>query len=236
VGGGYDTADELTNSLQANASSTYGPPNYWIRYFQPSPHATKISAHPIEECDAIWDSGAKNLSPVSEPEQANLTMGSAQGHADAQMFVNAMVNLWTNVGPLKFPTNNILYSFLGQEGNTNLNSDYWSGWANYVNSFILNGKAPFYACLYCTPGSGNCCNVINNASASAKCYIVWTPVHQRCSGTLRNPPAWAAISCSGVPTHLWQFAIENCPLSVHVDMDLSDIDFAVNCFYLSSRP
>jgi hypothetical protein len=114
--------------MQRNSVNNYGPPNYWLRYYQPSPDATKIQAHPIDECRAIWDSGAKHLGPISEPRQSNLGMGSDQGNADAQSFVSAMIDGWATVGPLKFPTNDTLYCFLGQENTTYLSSGYWSGW------------------------------------------------------------------------------------------------------------
>jgi hypothetical protein len=232
--GGYDTSSEITQTLQRNAVNTYGPPNYWLRYYQPSPCATKIQAHPIDECRAIWDSGAKHLSPISEPRQTNLNNGSAQGQADAQSFVSAMIDVWATVGPLKFPVNQTLYCFLGQEPSTQLGADYWQAWASYLNSYSFNQHLPFFACLYCVPGQGNSCNVINNSSAT--CWIVWTPQHQHCAGQIDNPPAWDAISCSGVPTHLWQFADGGCNLSVNVDKDTSDINFPNFCFYLDARP
>lgn len=238
--GGYDTSVQLTQSLQSSAVNKYGTPNYGIRYFPPSPAATTLDVHPFLECDAIWDSGAKHLSPISEPDQTNLGMDSAQGHADAQTFINTMVNVWTNVGPLTFPTGGTLYSFLGQENSTHLSSGYWSGWASYVNGFVLNGSSPFFASLYCTPGQGNSCTVIQAASGASACFIVWSAEVENstsCRGTLTNPPSWNATFCSGISTNLWQFAEKGaCGLTVDIDMDLSNMNFPNFCFYLKSRP
>lgn len=239
--GGYDTASYI-NSVYSAADSKYGAADYWIRYFTPSPNGTvdQSSSHANSECDADWDSGAKHLSPITSPAQSHLSGSSAQGLADAQAFAAAIHNVWAWVLPLFLPTNNTLYSWLDQEAGTSMSSNYWSGWAGYINSYQWGNAYPLFACLYCNPCGGaghNCTTVV----AAGGCFRIWSsePETPYCGYKLSNLPPWAAHTCScvtsGPPTILWQFAEQPvCNLTVNVDMDEGTM--TPYTFYLGSRP
>lgn len=240
--GGFDTASYVYDV--SGAGSVYGTPTYWIRYFSPSPNGTvdQSGSHANAECDAIWDSGARYLSPITSPLQSRLSGTSAMGQADAQTFVSALHTVYSAVIPLQIPTSNVLYCWLDQEQSTSMSTGYWSGWAGYINTNDWSGQGyyPLYATLYCNPCASNACTTVNTAGG---CYHIWTTQPQKCGYKLSNLPSWAPSGCStsgchtgGGPTvNLWQFALHSyCSLTYNVDMD--DGDIGADCFYLSSRP
>lgn len=241
--GGFDTASYVYD-VRVGAVNNYGTPSYWIRYFSPSINGTvnQSSSHANSECDAVWDSGARNLSPISEPSQSRLSGTSAQGLADAQTFVSALHSVYSAVIPLQMPLNGQLYCWLGQEASTSLSTSYWSGWSGYINSNDWSGQGyfPLYACLYCNPCQSNACTTVSTAGG---CFRIWTTQPQLCGYKLSNLPTWNPKGCStsgchtgGGPTvQVWQFAEQPvCGLSPNVDMDEGDL--SPYSFYLSARP
>lgn len=240
--GGYDTASYI-QTVEAGAVAKYGTPTYWIRYFSPSPNGTvnSSSSNASSECTAAWNSGGKHLCPVSSPSQSRLSGTYAEGQADAQTFVSAMISVYQWVAPLHIPTNNDLRCFLDLEASTVLGSSYWEGWASYLNSYnwFGSGEFPFYACLYCNPcHTSNCTTVTSDGG----CFAIWSsePESPYCSYKLSNLPAWHATSCAscvtgGPTTLLWQFAEVNvCGLTVNVDMNEGTM--SPYSFYLSAKP
>jgi hypothetical protein len=243
--GGYDTACYITDSFQSEVVKKYGAPNYWLRYFTPTPGIDKIDADPIPECQAIWDSGGPHLGPITGPTQTNLNGDKATGQADAEAFVDALTDVYLDVGPLQLPGNGILWCWLDQEPGFPLSSGYWDGWASTIRGTNFDGLGTYlYPCLYCTPHADDSCTVVDNASGSATCYGVWSPepnAPQTCGTDLNNPPSGSPTSCAAITSVLWQFLIavtpqHYCDLAYMVDMDVSFLNFANQCFYLNARP
>ncbi len=241
--GGYDTSVRVQDVWPA--ASKYGNPRYWLRYFANSPGATDLEGAAVSECRAIWNSGGHFLAPIEAPTQSRLSDGYSDGHANAQAFVSAMTTAYYDVGPLLVPNNNILYCWLDQEYGTSLSVSYWNGWATYPDGYNFGslGTYPLYPCLYCSPQSPypNCTTI--GSSSAVHCFGVWTPEPQRCSNVLKNPPSWAAVTCSpysSTPTILWQFhediTADSCQLTVTVDCDLSTLNYPDYCFNVSSSP
>ncbi len=237
--GGYDTASYIYDVYSSGLISKYGTPSYWLRYFSPAPNGTVDSsaAHAKAELDAAWDSGGKHLGPITSPPQSHLSGTYAQGVADAQTFMSALITVYDWVGPLYLPTNKTLYCWLDQGSATSMSTNYWSGWSGYVNSYPFAGGYPFYACLYCNPlAAGHNCSTIGSAGG---CFAVWSsePETGYCGYTLRNLPSWHASGCAppAPSTKLWQFAEAGyCRLSYNVDMDEGTL--TPYSFYLGSRP
>lgn len=237
--GGYDTASFIY-TVRAAADSAYGPPKYWLRYFSPSPNHgvdyNQTSAQ--DECRDDWDSGAKRLSPITRPPLSHYGGTSAQGLADAQAFVNALVTVYYWVAPLLMPSSQQLRCWLDQESGTAMGTGFWGGWSDYVNSYAWSGYGePLFACLYCNPCAGaghNCTTVVS----SGYCWHVWSSTPETsttCGHDLRSLPSWGPNSCAtctsnGPSTTLWQFAEHGvCGLSVNVDMDMGDLSaYALN--------
>jgi hypothetical protein len=240
--GGYDTASWVSD-VYAAAGSKYGAPDYWIRYFSPSPNGTvnSSSSRAKQECSAVWDSGAKHLSPITSPSQSRLGGTYAQGLADAQTFVNALKNVYNWVGPLLLPANGVLRCWLDQESSTSMSSNYWAGWSDYVNAYeFLPGSTPLFACLYCNPcrGAGhNCTTVV----ADGYCWSIWssTPETGYCGYSLKSLPPWHANTCTcatNAPgTSLWQFA-EKTPCSLTVNIDMDEGTLTTYSFHLAYDP
>jgi hypothetical protein len=225
--GGYDTANYV-NVVATAAKSKYGTPDYWLRYFSPSPNGTvnNGATHAKNECNGVWDSGARNLSPITSPSQSRLGGTSAQGLADAQAFVSALRSVYGWVAPLLLPSGGVLRCWLDQESSTSMSVAYWAGWSDYINGYEWNpGYAPLFACLYCNPCAGaghNCTTIV----ADGYCWTIWSsePESPYCSYKVSNLPPWHATTCScvsnGPGTTLWQFAEEGvCGLTVNIDMD-----------------
>jgi hypothetical protein len=237
---GYDTANRIEN-VQASAHSEFGAdPNFWLRYFAPSPAADVVETAAVAESRGAWDSGGPRIGCICAPTQSRLSGSNAEGHADAQAFCAAIYSAYTTVTPLLLPTNGRLYCWLDQEYSTSMSLAYWNGWSGYVGGYVFaeNGTAPLYACLYCAPNSPfPNCTTIGNAGAN-NCYAVWSSTPEPC-GTLTNPPSWRAYSCAGTPTKVWQFGEQGvCGFSANVDLDVgaSGFNTADYCFYLSYRP
>jgi hypothetical protein len=241
--GGYDTSDRVESVWPA--AGKYGNPQYWLRYFNPSPGDNLLEDAAVSECKAIWDSGGNYLSPISVPTQSrlgNTKYGASWGLGDAQSFVTAMNVAYNDVGPLDVPISQFIYCWLDQECSTSLCLEYWNAWSDYIgsNNFGDLGTYPFYAALYCSP---DCtppnCSIIDSSSAYA-CWGVWTPEFQKCGNDLNNISGWDVASCSEVPTVLWQFheniSADGCPLTVDVDMDYDQIDFYQYCFIIAGPP
>jgi hypothetical protein len=240
--GGFDTANTVQN-VRVSAVNEFGAPNFWMRYFTPSPAADQLNNDPVPECQAAWDSGGHYIGPISAPTQSRLSGSSAQGQADAQAYASALLSAYHAVGPLLLPANSTLYCWLDQEYSTSLSLNYWNGWAGYLDGYNFAGLGtyPLYPTLYCDPASPYPnCSTIGNASADY-CYAVWSNEPEPC-GTLKNPPSWRADTCAGyasTPTRLWQFGEQGvCGYSANVDLDLGASGFttANYCFNVSSRP
>jgi hypothetical protein len=237
---GYDTAGEIQNTYAAAHSEFGADPNFWLRYFAPSPYADVVESDPTSECVGAWESGGPRIGPIMAPDQANLASSSAQGLADAESFCAAIYSTFTSVGPLQTPANGMIYCWLDQEYSTTLSLDYWNGWADYVAGykFANVGTRPLYACLYCDPYSPypNCTTI--GASGAAPCHAVWSSEPEPC-GSLANSPSWNADACAAVPTKVWQYGEQGaCGYSANVDLDTGAPDFNEGdyCFYLSSEP
>lgn len=241
---GFDTADTVQDAVSSGALTEHGTPGFWLRYFHPCPNES-LAQDPVTECRAIWDSGASHLSPICDPPSSNESMtgsaGQEQGKDDAQTFVGELVSTYNAVGPLLLPTNQYLLCWLDLESGKTLSSDYWNGWAGYVNAYYWPGAGytnyPLSACLYCNPGNGNGCKVIDNLNNQG-CQYVWASEHETCCcPKLSSPPSWDAEKCSNVPTGLWQWAEQQvCGYYSKVDLDLGSINTVAYCFYLSGRP
>jgi|SRR5215469_3186922 len=239
---GYDTANEIQN-VYSSAHSEFGvSPNFWLRYFTPSPAADVVNSDPVSESRGAWDSGGPRIGCINEPSQSRLASGStAEGQSDGQSFCAAVYSAYTSVGPLQLPTNGTLYCWLGQEASTSLTLNYWNGWARTVHDYVFaeNGLSPLYPCLYCDPPAPPPnCTIIQDSSA-VTCHAVWSSEPEPCTRSIANPPTWNADHCSVVPTKVWQYAEQGaCGLSANVDLDMGAPNFntANYCFYLSSRP
>lgn len=237
---GFDTASTVQNQVPA-AINVWGKPAFWVRYFPPC-YFTPLSADPVTECRAIWDgnSSSPDLGVVTTPNQSRLNGTSAEGQADAQSLISALISTYTSVGPLQLPANGTLFCWLDQEASTSLSLGYWNGWAGYVNGYAYGGGHPFHAALYCNPfAAPPNCSIIDSSSAD-KCYAVWSSEPLRCSNSLANPPAWAAESCANVTTYLWQYWDEGICYNTNANVDLDvghpNTGYGTYCFYLSARP
>ncbi|HEV2343420.1 MAG TPA: hypothetical protein VGS97_04950 [Actinocrinis sp.] len=237
---GFDTASTVQSQVPA-AINVWGAPAFWVRYFPPCGF-TPLSSDPVTECTAIWNgnSGSPHLGTICAPAQSRLSGSGAEGQADAQSFISALISTYTSVGPLQLPTNGTLFCWVDQEASTSLSLSYWNGYANYVNGYAYAGGHPFHAALYCNPfAAPPNCSVIDNASA-AKCYAVWSSEPLECGNTLSNTPAWAAESCSGKTTYLWQYWDEGICYNTNANVDLDvghpNTSYGDYCFYLSAKP
>jgi hypothetical protein len=238
---GYDTASEIQNVYQSAHNEFGADPNFWLRYFSPSPAADVFNSDPTAECEAAWSSGGKSIGCITEPSQGNLNTNSAQGQADAQTFCAAVYSAYTTVHPLNLPSNETVYCWLGQEASTYLDSGYWNGWAGVVAGyeFAENGTHPLYPCLYCNPDAPPPnCSIIDNPD-NVQCVAVWSSEPEPCTASITNTPAWNAESCPSVATKLWQYAEQGaCGLSANVDLDVGAPGFYTPdyCFNLAANP
>ena len=150
---GYDTAGPIQNTY-ASAHHEFGVvPNFWIRYFTPSPAADLFNDDAVAESRGAWDSGGPYVGCISAPRQSRLSGSAAEGQADAQAFAAAMLAAYHAVRPLQLPSNGKLYCWLDQEYSTSLSSSYWNAWADYIANYDFAGLGiyPLYPCLYCNP-------------------------------------------------------------------------------------
>jgi hypothetical protein len=239
---GFDTADPISSQVPV-AITTWGKPNFWIRYFAPCSY-TPLSTNARAECDALWDgnSTAPYLGSMSTPTQSRLSGSSAEGLADAQTYISSMLSAYDTVAPLFLPTNRELWCWLDQEPGTTLSLDYWNGWAGYLNGYELDGFGyPFYAGLHCDPAAPALnCSIVDGPSAAA-CFAVWASGPLRCSNSLASPPpAWTPGTCGSVVTQLWQYWVEDTCRSTAANVDISfarpGTYYPSYCFWLASRP
>jgi hypothetical protein len=64
---GYDTATPIQDTY-ASAHSEFGAdPNFWIRYFTPSPAADLFNDDAVAESRGAWDSGAPSVGAEMQP-------------------------------------------------------------------------------------------------------------------------------------------------------------------------
>ncbi|HEX4833968.1 MAG TPA: hypothetical protein VH478_23080 [Trebonia sp.] len=239
---GYDTASTIQSVYQAGRHEFGVAPNFWMRYFTPSPYADTLNSDAVNECRAAWSSGGPRIGCIMEPVQSRLASNSAaEGQADAQSFCAAVYSTFTTVHPLQLPTRGMLMCWLGQETGSRLSAGYWNGWARTVESyrFAETGTRPLYAGLYCNPQAPapNCTTV--QVAGAVKCDAVWASEPEPCTKSVSKPPAWRAQHCTYIPTRLWQYAEKAaCGLSANVDLDVGAPGFnnANYCFHLSSSP
>jgi len=244
---GFDTASYVYD-VRVAAVNAFGTPNFWLRYFSPC-QTTAFNANwtnATSESRAIWDSGGPKLGAITVPTQSRLSGTTAMGQADAQTLGNSLHNTWLNIGPLQLPTNGQLWCWLDQEPGTGLSLAYWNGWSGTIDGYNWggSGQLPLYPCMYTDPCNAQPnCSIVGRSDANW-CYSIWSYHPSRCSYNNRNPPPWAANTCSGcapsyprTPTNLWQYAYPSCGYSPNVDQDLGGgITYGNYCFYLSSRP
>lgn len=237
---GFDTASTVQSQVPT-AVDAWGKPEFWVRYFPPC-YFTPFSSDPVAEATGIWNgnSGSPDLGPICTPTQSRLDGTSAEGLADAQSMISALISTYTTVTPLQLPATGTLFTWLDQEASTSLSLDYWNGWAGYVNGYAYSGSHPFHASLYCNPDAAPPnCSIVDSSSAD-KCYAVWSSEPLECSNSLSDTPAWAAESCSGITTYLWQFWDEGICYSTSADVDLDvghpNTGYGTYCFYLSAKP
>ena len=101
---GYDTAGAIQNTY-ASAHHEFGvAPNFWIRYFTPSPAADLFNDDAVAESRGAWDSGGPYVGCISAPRQSRLSGSAAEGQADAQAFAAAMLAAYHAVRPLQLPS------------------------------------------------------------------------------------------------------------------------------------
>ena len=238
---GYDTAGEIQNTY-ASAHDEFGAdPDFWIRYFAPSPAADLFENGASAECSGAWDSGGRYVGCISAPSQASLSGSSSQGLADAQTYAAAIQSAYYAVTALNLPASGALYCWLDQEYATTLSLDYWDAWANYIGNYNFAGLGtyPLYPALYCTPDSPYAnCSTISKAKGVDIPAAVWSAENEPC-GSLSHPPAWDAQSCVTVSTLLWQFGEQGaCGYSANVDLDqqASGFDYPDHCLVVASKP
>jgi hypothetical protein len=235
---GYDTAGEIQNTYVSAHNEFGADPNFWLRYFTPSPSADQLNNDAVAECKGAWSSGGHYIGPICAPTQSRLNGSTAEGHADAQTFAASMLSAYHAVGPLLLPSNGTLYCWLDQEYSTSLSLNYWNGWSLYLDGYDFDGSLALYPCLYCDPGSPYPnCSTLSKSGADA-CFAIWSSEPEPC-GTLKNPPAWKAESCSASPTKVWQYGEQGgCGYSANVDLDVgaSGFNTASYCFNVSSNP
>jgi hypothetical protein len=238
---GYDTAGPIQNTY-ASAHHEFGvAPNFWIRYFTPSPAADLFNDDAVAESQGAWDSGGPYVGCISAPRQSRLSGSAAEGQADAQAFAAAMLAAYHAVRPLQLPSNGKLYCWLDQEYSTSLSSSYWNAWADYIANYDFAGLGiyPLYPCLYCNPYAPypNCSTIAKARGVNVPSAI-WSSEPEPCGGP-PGPSHWNPQECTKVSTKLWQYGEQDaCSYSSNVDLDLGGPGFSVAhyCFYVQSRP
>lgn len=245
---GYDTAG-LVQNTGASALSEFGEnPQFWIRYFSPSPAADVVNSSVSganAECSGVWkyNNDSPCLGVVSAPTQSRLSGSAAEGVADAQTYTAALAYVFDNVTPLDMPSNGELWCWLDQEASTSMSDAYWSNWASTVNGYKL-GIYHLYAGLYCDPPAAppNCSVIDAYVGTSSRCYAVWSSepeLDSYCSGGIKSAPSWAADSCASVTTYLWQYSEQGvCSFKANVDLDEARTGYSYGnyCFKLSANP
>jgi hypothetical protein len=237
---GYDTAGEIQNTYVSAHDEFGADPNFWVRYFAPSPAADLFENDPSSECSGAWDSGGPYVGCVSAPTQSRLSSSAADGLADAQTYAAAIQSAYYAVTPLDLPSNNELWCWLDQEYDTTLSLSYWDAWSNYIANynFASLGTYPLYPGLYCTPDSPYPnCSTIADATGLDIPVGVWSAEWEPCGGL--SAPAFDAQECSAVSTKLWQYGEQGaCGYSANVDLDegAPGVTYADYCLRVVSNP
>ena len=188
---GYDTAGRIQNTY-VSAHREFGThPNFWIRYFTPSPAAELFHEDALAESRGAWDSGGPYIGVISAPRQSRLSGSAAEGHADAQAFAAALLTAYHAVRPLLLPANNQLYCWLDQEYSTSLSSSYWNAWASYLANYDFAGLGtyPLYPCLYCAPHSPYPnCSTVSKARGVNRPAAIWSSTPEPCGTVSQTAP------------------------------------------------
>jgi hypothetical protein len=244
---GYDCADTI-NEVYVSAHDEFGvDPDFWMRYFSPSPAADIFSDDAESECEAAWASGGHYVGCVSAPYQSDLSGSSATGQADAQTYAASILSAYDSVGPLDLPSNNALDCLLDQEYSTSLSQPYWDGWSDYIANYNFAdlGTYPLYPDVYCTPSAPYPnCSIFAESSGLNVPAMIWVPTPEYCD-PLGDPPGTyepetcSEYSSSTVPTNLWQYAEQGaCDWSAAVDLNVCnpDINWDNYCLRILSDP
>ena len=244
---GYDCAATI-GDVYVSAHDEFGvDPNFWVRYFTPSPAADIFSDDAESECIAAWDSGGHYIGCVSAPDQGDLSGSSGTGQSDAQSFAASMLSAYYAVGPLDLPSDNALVCWLDQEYSTSLSLPYLDGWAGYIANYNFAGLGtyPLYPGVYCTPAAPYPnCSIFAEASGLDVPSDVWTPEPEYCDPLADPPGVYEAQECSTytsskVPSNLWQYAEQGaCGWSAAVDLDVSSPSWNYDnyCFEVVAEP
>src|ERR1700689_4072778 len=100
---GYDTAGPIQETYAA-ANSEFGVnPNFWIRYFTPSPAADLFNDDAVAESQGAWDSGGPYVGCISAPRQSRLSGSAAESQGDARALGAAMPAAHPAGGPVPRP-------------------------------------------------------------------------------------------------------------------------------------
>jgi len=244
---GFDTANYIYN-VAASAKTKFGTGTFYIRYLGPSPAASVMtSSSGVSECRAAWDNGAKYLAFISAPTQSRLHGTAAMGTSDAQTFCANFYSVYRAVGPLVFQSSGVAHVYLDVEGNTNLSAAYWSGWASYIDGYLVPGWGyPLFPGMYCNPNSSttNCSAV---AASGVYCFSVWSNHPEPCTACGKfGSVSWGPYNCTqGYPTLVWQMAEQGgCQTTcargsypnVDVDMTNPSETEQSDMMYLQARP
>jgi hypothetical protein len=243
---GYDNAAAIQDVYVAARDEFGRDPNFWMRYFTPSPAADIFSDDAFSECLAAWDSGGPYVGPICAPYQSRLSGSSAEGLADAQSMCASMLAAYHDVGPLNLSSFKMIDCLLDDEYSTPLGLSYWDGWANYIANYNFAdlNDYPLYPNCYCTPTSPYTnCSTFKAASGINRPSMIWVPVPEYCDG-LNGPSSYSPETCSevggpSVPTNLWQFAEQGaCGWSAAVDLNVCDpdINWQNYIFHITSAP
>jgi hypothetical protein len=209
---GFDSAAKITQSFANTVTNLWNngtkTATFWCRYFVDVDLGYVFTGDPLHECDAMYDHGVKYLVPIDQPGQSRISSSEAHGLSDAQVFADAIINdVYFAVDPLHFSSISELDCFLDVEANHSLSSDYWDGWADYLNAYSLQGDLVLFASMYCAPPDDglNC-----STAVSPNAYSVWSATPGYCNGCKDfGNQAWDPDNCfNGLHTGLWQMATE----------------------------
>jgi hypothetical protein len=180
--------------------------------------------------------GIHRIVPICAPGVARLTVsgstGFGYGQADGEAFCDSIDHVLAPGGVIggygvNLPTtaDHKVYVYLDVEQSTRLTQSYWDGWAQAVFNHptaVTGSGLPFYPGAYCNPPNGlglsasganvNVCQVLgaHGSGQANSCWALWSNQPESispCSTNCLLPgPAWAANSCAGIGTAMWQFA------------------------------
>lgn len=199
-------------TLADYASNVYFGPtgiDFFGRYFSPSPfYASVDKFDPQREAQAMSAAGMHWIAPVSSPGP-RIYGTYSDGWADGDLFCRTLSYVISlNAGIYMPSTTGALLVYLDIETDTPISQGYWNGWSDAVWDAEHNGTYPFYPGAYCNPpnGAGNPCGVLS--AGSHGCHGVWSMQPEYCSFCWSPFPNWGPQGCAGLPTRLWQYAID----------------------------